>query len=100
MTLDYKKMFLIVTEEAVVKGHFTIYLVFGSTRGGCIFYWPDLSRGKRKMGSQKAAQHEYHTIFCLFRQWPFVFLLCKSVFYTKTICVFYTLLRLVFFVLL
>ena len=23
MTLDYKKMFLIVTEEAVVKGHFT-----------------------------------------------------------------------------
>ena len=22
MTLDYKKMFLIVTEEAVVKGHF------------------------------------------------------------------------------
>ena len=24
MTLDYKKMFLIVTEEAVVKGHFTI----------------------------------------------------------------------------
>jgi len=23
MTLDYTKMFLIVTEEAVVKGHFT-----------------------------------------------------------------------------
>ncbi len=26
MTLDYKKMFLIVTEEAVVKGHFTFII--------------------------------------------------------------------------
>ena len=26
MTLAYTKMFLIVTEEAVVKGHFIIYM--------------------------------------------------------------------------
>ena len=29
MTLDYNKMFLAVTQEAVVKGHFT-FLLFGS----------------------------------------------------------------------
>ena len=28
MTLDYTKMFLIVTEEAVVKGHFAVYGAF------------------------------------------------------------------------
>ena len=32
MTLDYTKMFLIVTEEAVVKGHFAR----GSPRGQCV----------------------------------------------------------------
>ena len=42
MTLDYTKMFLIVTEEAVVKGHFTyIYIlyIYGIAPGeGRFFY--------------------------------------------------------------
>ena len=40
MTLDYTKMFLIVTEEAVVKGHFAVYRSFTAGQGGffiCIF---------------------------------------------------------------
>ena len=37
MTLDYKKMFLIVTEEAVVKGHFTSQLVCAAPARGAFF---------------------------------------------------------------
>ena len=37
MTLDYTKMFLIVTEEAVVKGHFTL-LRFLARKGAFLFH--------------------------------------------------------------
>ena len=39
MTLDYTKMFLIVTEEAVVKGHFDFYGNFAPK--GALFYCPE-----------------------------------------------------------
>jgi len=39
MTLDYTKMFLIVTEEAVVKGHFEFYGYFAPK--GALFYCPE-----------------------------------------------------------
>ena len=39
MTLDYTKMFLIVTEEAVVKGHFAfiIHPILSALRGVIFF---------------------------------------------------------------
>ena len=67
MTLDYKKMFLIVTEEAVVKGHFTFIRFFRHPKG-CVFYCPDPDQGNKKAGSRKAAQHEYHSTFHCPRQ--------------------------------
>ncbi len=39
MTLDHTKKFLIVTEEAVIKGHFTFYR--DSAPKGAFFYCPD-----------------------------------------------------------
>ena len=67
MTLDYKKMFLIVTEEAVVKGHFTFIRFFRHPKG-CVFYCPDPDGENKKAGSRKAAQHEYHSTFHCPRQ--------------------------------
>ena len=48
MTLDYKKMFLIVTEEAVVKGHFTFIRRCIAPARGCVFYWSDPEKSNKK----------------------------------------------------
>ncbi len=40
MTLDYKKMFLAVTQEAVVKGHFTFLQIDSLTRLKGRFFMP------------------------------------------------------------
>ena len=42
MTLAYTKMFLIVTEEAVVKGHFTFYIdLCRARKGRFLSAWAD-----------------------------------------------------------
>ena len=51
MTLDYKKMFLIVTEEAVVKGHFAFINTFRPM--GRFFLFP-----RKKTGAAAAAPVE------------------------------------------
>ena len=44
MTLDYTKMFLIVTEEAVVKGHFTSAWADSQCVPGAVLIVPSLPR--------------------------------------------------------
>ena len=53
MTLDYKKMFLIVTEEAVVKGHFTIVMALYRTRCGVLFLCPDPDGENKKQAAER-----------------------------------------------